>query len=51
MPSTLLWTLTSAQATKKYANLYPLWFEGMPRFHRSFNPKDKWWAEYVDVRS
>lgn len=33
---------------KTYLDFYPLWWKGMPAHHQSANPKDPWWAEYID---
>lgn len=33
-----------------YKNIFPLWWEGMPRFNfaKDMNPKDPWWNVFVD---
>ncbi len=31
-----------------YRNLYPLWWDGMPRYHDTKSHTDGWWAAYVD---
>ena len=33
-----------------YKNIFPLWWEGMPRFNfaKGQNPKDPWWNVFVD---
>ena len=33
---------------KKYLELYPLWWEGAPRFNFSGRVEDPWWNVYVD---
>lgn len=33
---------------KKYLNLYPLWWEGAPRFNFSGRREDPWWNVFVD---
>lgn len=35
---------------KKYRDLFPLWWDGMPRYNFAgkMNPKDKWWNVFVD---
>lgn len=34
----------------RYAQLFPLWWEGMPRYNFAgkMNPKDQWWNVFVD---
>ncbi len=34
--------------SKKYLTLYPLWWEGAPKFNFSGRKEDPWWNEYVD---
>lgn len=33
---------------KKYLDIYPLYWKGQPEHHQSNDPKDPWWAEFVD---
>ncbi len=33
---------------RRYTDLYPLYWQGQPKHHHSNNPKDPWWAEFVD---
>lgn len=35
---------------KKYRDLFPLWWDGMPRYNfaNKMNPKDPWWNVFVD---
>lgn len=35
---------------QKYSNMFPLWWDGMPRFNFGgrMNPRDPWWNVYVD---
>lgn len=36
--------------SKKYLDMYPLWWEGAPKFNFAgkMNPKDAWWNVFVD---
>ena len=35
-------------SSKQYLDLYPLWWQGAPRFNFSGRPEDSWWNVFVD---
>ena len=34
--------------SKQYLNIYPLWWEGAPKFNFSGRAEDPWWNVFVD---
>ncbi|WP_294481744.1 glycoside hydrolase family 76 protein [uncultured Bacteroides sp.] len=35
-------------SSKEYRNIYPLWWQGAPKFNFSGRPEDPWWNVFVD---